>query len=412
MRQQQADIQEELQRISLTQNKLTLFNMRGSKVIKVQDLFQASLQHDAASVAKDINMGQPSENEDPGMMSVQRNENNMNVSAELRKVMTSINKKLRALDEEKEKARATLRQLSKLYTEPSTEPGQSPIHRYTLRGVSTTKSTTYVCRQAEPDLIDMDLDADEPVSKRDQWWRIDYATSGPNPITVEKTTQEKVLEAALKESKTLILVYASEAAMQEPLKLLPHSLEVFVRADNLAFSAEFPSNDLQSQITSPKSPGKRKFDGSSDDSQDGDIWNGANQIRRRNSIKATEIELRGSDESEPDWGGAHATAASQNKVSRLEDRSITSRGNEFNDVIMGVDPTQLVDTSMPNLIDVDNGSGGQEMQERSSLRMLSSQAKGSTSMMGTIDSMDLDEVMEDADNREESAAVKRIGFME
>lgn len=83
----------------------------------------------------------------------------------------------------KEKARASLRELSKLYTEPSDDPSEPTLHRYTLRGVSTTKNTTYVCRRAEPDLIDMGLDEDSKP-KEDQWWRIEYPTSGARP-TVE-----------------------------------------------------------------------------------------------------------------------------------------------------------------------------------------------------------------------------------
>jgi hypothetical protein len=90
-----------------------------------------------------------------------------------------------ALNAEKEKARNTLRQLSQLYTEPVADPTQPPNHKYTLRGVSTTKSTMYICRQAEIDLIEMGLENDETPSKGDQWWRINYSPSCLNPVTVE-----------------------------------------------------------------------------------------------------------------------------------------------------------------------------------------------------------------------------------
>lgn len=43
----------------------------------------------------------------------------------------------------------------------------------------------YICRREEPDLIEMDVDGDEPEGSRDQWWYINYATSGDNPVTVE-----------------------------------------------------------------------------------------------------------------------------------------------------------------------------------------------------------------------------------
>ena len=86
---------------------------------------------------------------------------------------------------EKEKARDALRQLSKLYTEASSDPTEQPTHKYTLRGFSTTKSTMYIRRKAEIDLIDMGLDNDASPSNGDQWWRIEYTSSESNPVTVE-----------------------------------------------------------------------------------------------------------------------------------------------------------------------------------------------------------------------------------
>jgi hypothetical protein len=43
----------------------------------------------------------------------------------------------------------------------------------------------YVRRKAEIDLIDMGLENDELPVDGDQWWRIYYATSGSNSVTVE-----------------------------------------------------------------------------------------------------------------------------------------------------------------------------------------------------------------------------------
>jgi hypothetical protein len=43
----------------------------------------------------------------------------------------------------------------------------------------------YICRQAEPDLIEMDLEGDGSEPKKDQWWRIHYAPFGSNPFSVE-----------------------------------------------------------------------------------------------------------------------------------------------------------------------------------------------------------------------------------
>jgi hypothetical protein len=82
-----------------------------------------------------------------------------------------------------------LRELSKLYTVPSEDASHPALHKYTLRGISTTKRTMYIRTQAEPDLIDMDLDSDQSETKGEQWWRINYAVSGTNPVTVEVGTR-------------------------------------------------------------------------------------------------------------------------------------------------------------------------------------------------------------------------------
>jgi hypothetical protein len=89
-----------------------------------------------------------------------------------------------ALDEEKQKALACLHELSKLFTQDHKNPNQPRLHKYKLCGVSTTKEITYIRRQAEPDLIDMDLDATDPKTCRDQWWRIKYAMADAKPVTV------------------------------------------------------------------------------------------------------------------------------------------------------------------------------------------------------------------------------------
>lgn len=44
----------------------------------------------------------------------------------------------------------------------------------------------YICRRAEPDLMDMNLANDGlPTNGGDQWWRINYAPVGSSPVTVE-----------------------------------------------------------------------------------------------------------------------------------------------------------------------------------------------------------------------------------
>jgi hypothetical protein len=201
MRLKKIEVRENLEQASRMEDYLTSYHMRGvggGKVVKVQDLFKASLRHDEAEIHEDQTLDDP----ELDMIPSQRQSKAAAIlSTELQKIIAKIDKKLigeplpnhivllllirAALNETKEKARKELRRLSKLYTEPSDDPYEPKLHAYSLRGVSTNKSTFYICRRAEPDLIDMDLDDEGPKVKADQWWRIHYAPIGSSPVTVE-----------------------------------------------------------------------------------------------------------------------------------------------------------------------------------------------------------------------------------
>jgi hypothetical protein len=174
--------------------------------------------------------------------------------------------------------------------------------------------------------------------------------------------------------------------------------QTFVRFDNASFKVELTapeesqtvgwdieeSVDTQmdsSQSVGLSSPGKRKYRGSDDES---------NQYQR---VNVTETELRGSDESTTvDGHLGHGGGI-------MED--VVTTNGEQHDIIVGVDPS---------LIMKNNEGAGQEMKERGMMPMLSGR-KMSMQQMGTIDSMDLDQVVvEDEHIAEESTAVKRVGF--
>jgi len=223
----------------------------------------------------------------------------------------------------------------------------------------------YICRQAEPDLIEMDLDGDESEPKKDQWWRIHYAPFGSNPFSVVKTTEEKVLEAAKTESRNTLLVYASEKAMLTPRDRLPDILKTFVHFDNRYFKAEILENQPDSQTVDGDAP--------SDPSSNG-------------GVKVSEREVTLNDES-----GSSGTIT-----------------HEEHEVLIGVDPiTTGVDPS--ELMKNGEDRQGQEMQERNGLSLLS-RPVSNTTRSSTIDSMDLDQVVEDENVSKESEAVKHVGF--
>ncbi|KUJ11698.1 uncharacterized protein LY89DRAFT_786579 [Mollisia scopiformis] len=381
MRLHKREVQEELERIDKLEDQLTHIPLRTGKIVKVQDLLNASLKHDNYEVKRDV-----SELDDDMLSERRPSPAATKLSSELRKLVASIDKKLIALNEEKEKARQTFRELSKLYTEPTSEPDSPKLHKYTLRGVSTSMNTMFICRRAEPDLIDMDVDGDEPSGPKDQWWMINYANEGYNPVTVEKTTTERVLEEARYETSNTLLVYASEKAMNHPIQALPKALESFVKWENTNFKSEFRTvEDIQtdtqtiiddSQPVGLSSPGKRKFHESSLYNQD-------------YGVKISEREVRTSDGS-PDWDAGPSND------------SFAPNGKQ--EVIMGIDPSLLTK-------DHNDHEAGQEMQERSSMPMLSGRPL-TKEKASTIDSMDLDQVVEDMNVKEESAAVKHVGFVE
>ncbi|KAH7321720.1 hypothetical protein BKA65DRAFT_512841 [Rhexocercosporidium sp. MPI-PUGE-AT-0058] len=393
MRLQKREVEKELTRIRTLEEKLSLVPTRTGKIVKVQDLFKASLKHDVAELEGDQ---ESLIDVDVDMMASQRQAKAAErLSDEMQKILASIDKKLLALEGEKEKALAELRQLSKLYTEPSNDPDAPQLHKYTLRGVSTSKSTFYICRRSEPDLIDMEMDTP------DQWWRIHYAPMGYNPVTVEKTTEEKVIEAA-KESKNMILVYASEDAMNVFKYNLPLSkpLETFVKFDNRTFASEFQGSEDSQTVngdyqnvaddTLPvglSSPGKRKYDESSLVNQD------SNPYAR---VNVTARELRNSGGSEEAEASSTQQGTSFSGMSGGEQHS-----SQDHEVLVGVDPSLLDNTNF------ESPPRTQEMQERSGMPMLSRVTSGQTN---ALDTMDL--IMEDEVVAGESAAVKRVGFAE
>lgn len=174
MRLQKKNVIEDLGRISNEEARLTTFTTKSGKTVKVRDLLEASLKHDEAQIDNGVaseTISQPSAAA-------------AKLSTELQKVMESIDKKLVSLNLEKEKAQEELRKLSQLYTQQSDDPAAPKLRKYTLRGVTTTQNTMYLCRRTEPDLISFDMDVDESTTG-DQWWRINYAPHGAKQVNVE-----------------------------------------------------------------------------------------------------------------------------------------------------------------------------------------------------------------------------------
>jgi hypothetical protein len=97
--------------------------------------------------------------------------------------LETIDAKLKRLGAEKAACEQLLRTLQRRSTAPSEEgDGWRPVHRYTLRGVTASPDVMYVCRRAEPDLMEMDGASSPPT---DEWWKLGYVTDDDDPIKAE-----------------------------------------------------------------------------------------------------------------------------------------------------------------------------------------------------------------------------------
>ncbi|KAJ8127329.1 hypothetical protein O1611_g6307 [Lasiodiplodia mahajangana] len=110
----------------------------------------------------------------------------------------------------------------------------NPSTKYFLRGVAPTAEVAYVCVRD----IDDSASLGENSRARDQWWKIGYVKSDASPIKSEKMTLDDVLNAAGTDSRNPILVYASEAALNQKKISLSDALRMFVKADNRSFQQE------------------------------------------------------------------------------------------------------------------------------------------------------------------------------
>lgn len=81
-----------------------------------------------------------------------------------------------ALELATEQAVEKIRELSRMYTSPSDDDEALIYTKYTLRGVSTDPTTTYVLRSStnDDDLMGMDTW---------QWWKISFSPGDIRPVT-------------------------------------------------------------------------------------------------------------------------------------------------------------------------------------------------------------------------------------
>jgi hypothetical protein len=88
---------------------------------------------------------------------------------------------LAELKAEKETCERLLATLAQKKTAPSeTEPDWRPVHKYTLRGIGAAPEVMYVCRRAEPDLMEMGESSDPS----EEWWKLAYLPDSDDTLQV------------------------------------------------------------------------------------------------------------------------------------------------------------------------------------------------------------------------------------
>ena len=113
---------------------------------------------------------------------------------QLRAILTDLEEKLQCLSanvvkvianflivlkRHKEQARQSLREWSKLLTEDSETTAPRPHHRYSLRGLSTDPSTTYVLKPIGEPAEEYTADA---RARGLQWWKLTFSDTDISPV--------------------------------------------------------------------------------------------------------------------------------------------------------------------------------------------------------------------------------------
>ncbi|KAL7937166.1 hypothetical protein V8C35DRAFT_294934 [Trichoderma chlorosporum] len=167
-----------------------------------------------------------------------------------------------------EQIQAKQRFLGKLLTVPDKPGRPKPMtcKKYLLRGVATDRDIVYVCQRLHAG----SEGSKDPIPPIDQWWRLEYCPNEDQLVRSEKVEIERVLRDVWHETKTPLLIYATEEAVSTPKVPLSDALNMFVRSDNKAFRQELkrPAADSVEErrhtTVDPISPSKRKHRDSMD----------------------------------------------------------------------------------------------------------------------------------------------------
>ena len=200
-----------------------------------------------------------------------------------------------------------------------------------------------------------------------QWWKLEYVSSDLRPVVYTKVTEDDVLKSASTESRSTLLVYASDRAVAYKSGDLPPQLRNFVRTDNLSFNAELEGSAPQK----PASPIKRKAD-------DGGNSGMETGFHRSPPYDRKFDNLTSSNDLDPNSSGHDSTPSPPMLPSRRPVPRKVGTAGSYDDII----PTSLRATGPtrdPISMVLDSSEKvetGQEMQEREGNQSFLAERKG------------------------------------
>ncbi|KAL9106616.1 MAG: hypothetical protein Q9227_008399 [Pyrenula ochraceoflavens] len=185
---------------------------------------------------------------------------------QLKAMVERIDNKVEALDRRRKDVLEALKEQKRQPSQPMNSSNAPLTHKYTLRGVSTHPHVTYILWRKEQDTPCSSPSSEIPPDREDewQWWRTSYSRQDgklqhdqvlreghengattvnpadlsrldPDDIvgyTSRRVSEDEVLMAARQENNSVLLVYASEDAVNYPLQPVPKALSDFVMKDN------------------------------------------------------------------------------------------------------------------------------------------------------------------------------------
>lgn len=207
MRAKKTELKRSIEKMEQLEEKLTYFRpFSGNAAVDPRRLLQTSIQHLMQSPHMNGMDNANREDESEDVENQEGSNRNSNIIEQLKAIYGSVVAKLEckhhvlgvtliltictALEEQKEKARHSLREVSAMLTAPSENPQFNPKHRYKLRGVSTDPNITYILGRVE-EASDNALDSEpygedgiavDDSTMEEQWWRISYSSADTKPM--------------------------------------------------------------------------------------------------------------------------------------------------------------------------------------------------------------------------------------